>query len=1714
MAREIASPKSSGGGGYNFEDEVSAWWVLNLLAGRCPLDTRAGPPTRLRFQARADDWLLDDLVADFARRDGPVRAAISVKSGDVLKASRAPQDFVRDCWEQHLNPRGTGFDASRDYLVLITSRLSKRHRDTVDDALQKALHESPERLDERLRKKSWCSQEVRTFIDSFACPPDLPGAHPVHGKKAGALLKAVRFLEFDFTRVDAGSRADALRLCRELVESGEEAASLGLWDALLALVKELRASAGELTLETLLDRLRGRVRLKHHPNHAPDWERVEKLTTRWVGDTQDTIGDVHLPRQRALQGLHDALKDHRALVILGDSGCGKSALLKGLMTAGGLPGPAFCLPASEVARLDERAHSLALSRPLEELVSTQPAAWSLLALDGLERLSRPQDFESVSRLLRALRLREEGAPWRLILLCQRAAWEGLRDELQAHGAPLSPSFVISLDPFEEKELGTLRQRVPALEPILARPDLRPLTGNAKVLDLLARAVAEVSLPEGAEWKGESSLIRWYWERYLRAGGRGLQAPRLVEKLALTQADERRFVTPCSDLTGEETKLVLELERLGVLSEREDTLHFTHDLHADYARQQYLLGQLRARRPEEVLKRIGNPIWHRALRLLGLHLLEQPARAGEHGLEEWRELLQQLEDEEPTISAGMDLLLEALVFTAQPGPFLDELFPPVLSGREAVLLRRFLIRFFYTATVAHSHLLENAPKEIRGVLAARQRTPILGLGLPTLEWLARRWKQLHTHAPDELILIATAWLVEDANLRQLEPRLLQSLSELVLSIAEWSHAQGASPRAGENRMWTYALSLLAGRTDPARATALIRQLAGRPADREPHMAQTAASWPDGPQWPPDEDFRAAVLAHPGTVWLSLLDLDLAVEIFLALLLEHPRSPQGSNRLHLARLPDQIDLLHPTRPDSPPYDLDPARWLLTRYPEHGLKFVMALIDFATGRWSEEAGVESDEEAHSGLTLTIQGESRVYVGNQNVFSWHKDTSQPKVLAAALMALEAWLYEQLEQEQLPPDFLETLLRSSHSVAIAGVLMELALGYPELLEGVLEPLVEQPVLYQWTFSRDSLSALAPLPWGGQPELRPIALRWRQLPHRSVDLLTAVTEIFARRGWQWPAVDRLLERWKDFPKSQLAELLCERLPAQLDSRNWTTRRNPDGTTHFEFAPPPEQLLREEQLSQQLRKQAESLFFGFSMTRTAYFHGLLNGKEPMTEEKLESLLSSTRSLSSDEEASTLLSQCGAATVAIIRFPRYLQAHPEWKQQCRKWLVEACSSLTSSVFDYETDFTDVFFDEWTNLCARGIAGLWSEEPDALDLRRSMARLAGAQLNETVVQLFLGAARHRARAPEDFQRLLHLAVWFSRLRVLAHARPLTDEWRQEVDSVSEHLRESFANKSLPPLPVDWTGLASAVPEGLTSSMTPPRPGVHINYLLAAWSWLYAEAQNQALPDRAFLIESVERLQQLMVSSLYWNPAGDMERSVEKSWTDPHPGTYLPALSAIYTVHIADSAARRRIWEPWLRLPDHREDWIASFLEALYGHGLHKTGEAPSFRAALTEILDFASNGQASVTLHRGKTLCLLLGCQDGEALQYYWHARQESLALALRRQWSYWAEIAMAEPESATAFLSLLKTPAARRLRVEALLWLNRLTSSSCIHRRPAPGSKQHEVLISLLELIWNEHRPELERHSGARLAFDSLLGVLVGLQNGRAIVLSQQLGSSRG
>lgn len=65
MPKNVATPKQEGGGGYTFEDEVSASFLLRMLNGMHPLNVEVGQIESVRFQKRVDGWFLDDLVLYF-----------------------------------------------------------------------------------------------------------------------------------------------------------------------------------------------------------------------------------------------------------------------------------------------------------------------------------------------------------------------------------------------------------------------------------------------------------------------------------------------------------------------------------------------------------------------------------------------------------------------------------------------------------------------------------------------------------------------------------------------------------------------------------------------------------------------------------------------------------------------------------------------------------------------------------------------------------------------------------------------------------------------------------------------------------------------------------------------------------------------------------------------------------------------------------------------------------------------------------------------------------------------------------------------------------------------------------------------------------------------------------------------------------------------------------------------------------------------------------------------------------------------------------------------------------------------------------------------------------------------------------------------------------------------------------------------------------------
>ena len=94
MVKRVATPKETAGGGFTFEDKVSASFLLKMLAGEFPLEPEDGQIEEVRFQKRVDGWYLDDLVLLLRRPDdSECTLAVSAKSNTQITKSGFPPDF-------------------------------------------------------------------------------------------------------------------------------------------------------------------------------------------------------------------------------------------------------------------------------------------------------------------------------------------------------------------------------------------------------------------------------------------------------------------------------------------------------------------------------------------------------------------------------------------------------------------------------------------------------------------------------------------------------------------------------------------------------------------------------------------------------------------------------------------------------------------------------------------------------------------------------------------------------------------------------------------------------------------------------------------------------------------------------------------------------------------------------------------------------------------------------------------------------------------------------------------------------------------------------------------------------------------------------------------------------------------------------------------------------------------------------------------------------------------------------------------------------------------------------------------------------------------------------------------------------------------------------------------------------------------------------------
>ncbi|HEY8269860.1 MAG TPA: hypothetical protein VIG33_03165 [Pseudobdellovibrionaceae bacterium] len=472
-----------------------------------------------------------------------------------------------------------------------------------------------------------------------------------------------------------------------------------------------------------------------------DWKLLEENSKNLMSRVPDMIGNkVRLARKNDVENIEAKIKETPIVVVLGDSGVGKSGLCKSIVAARDEKYHSLWLKAKSLNEQDFNAIGIkiGISGALQNLLK-QGKKPGLLVLDGLEKLSTDAEFTNLGILLGILLPLE--TEWQVILTCQPEAYDRIQQGLASVNVFTANWGKVELTAPKKEELEEVWKAFPNLQTIKLQRELSTLLDNLKILDLLAsKSATPGALDPAKSWVGESDIIDWFWERFVLTQAEGPKRSRFMQILAEKIADAMDDEIAEVEFEGSDLDPVDSLLADGLCVRSSSNLGFAHDLYGDWARQRLIVSKKNGVKAF-IEQKIIFPQWHRAIRLYGQQLLEK-----NQTVDAWKSAVKSFEVADGKPSLTQDLFLDAIVFCAQPYAMLERSWP-VLVEDGGKYLRRLLSRFRHVATSPNPAMLKYA-KEVGIVSPAKaasfQRIPFGPQWIPVLVFL-------HSHKEEVITL---------------------------------------------------------------------------------------------------------------------------------------------------------------------------------------------------------------------------------------------------------------------------------------------------------------------------------------------------------------------------------------------------------------------------------------------------------------------------------------------------------------------------------------------------------------------------------------------------------------------------------------------------------------------------------------------------------------------------------------------------------------------------------------------------------------------------------------------------------------------------------------------------------------------------------------------------------------------------------------------------
>jgi GTPase SAR1 family protein len=1201
--------KSTGGGGFKFEDKVAAYFLGNLLAGQSGLINSFGPVKNVIFQARNFGWeQVDDLLVQYNSSNGLINVPLSIKSNKQFSAKAAPDDFVQNVWT--LIRTAAPFNINTDYIGIVTGVMSQNARTNLNTLLQLAHAQSPILLDERISGPSAVNKDAKAMYESFRCPTAMREINPGLNTLPGVALQRTLHLEFDFEIQISKDEDIAIKLCTDLMKNGDGKL---LWERLQLISRDARVSGGNINyaiLEKKLEdfSLRGRSDIRKY------LEGLLKFSRAQVEIVKDFVGaDIRL-RRADFKNLWGKLNSGQSTVLIGPSGVGKSSLAKTLfLQSSSEDNIGIWIPFSMFGKSIKQIEQEYSIPSFEELFTFGPSGM-IIVLDGIDRLQSTIEFENLAILISTLTKYGTGKV-HVLITCQTDAWPKIASKV------MRTDFVpqlYDLQSISEEELREVAKNNSKISKLVSRPGVRPLLQNLKLLDIALKIQDDSS--NSVNWVGESDLIESFWKDQIQSGPNALDRAQLMMSIAKTLADQSLSNLPMSEIPSGLGKVVEELLRDGFLILSDEAISFTHDLYGDWARQRVLMANNQTL-STFLEQRLTSPVWQRSIRLYSLHLIENKR---DH--EQWRKTLK-LFNGAPEDDLFQDLFFDICLSAADQSTILSVLKEDLLKD-DLNRFVRFLQRFLTLATVPNPQTLKlftDAGLTLDEA-SSINRTPLLTYWHPIIGFLSAN-SSLANEIPGliaQLCDIYLSYTPEKFPLRKEAADLAFRAAKNIYEIKQKPYAllqDNVDSICYQALMKAYGyvfaesnelLLLLIGRKKKEIPIEIKKTVIQKASTQRPFIPlaprRTYKAWEIGPQFDVDRNFREYILGDSNSLnELIIYNPTLAKEIILALAIEEPRNLDPDD-YHLQSNFQIVDFHKFT---YGAYFRGPFLQLLRLSPTIGVETIVTLINFATDRWKDKFSEDSAP------TIKLDDfTNTIFFGDNQVYAWYRDIGNcPPIISSALMAMEKWLYEQIEASSDIAIYLRQIVTSGRSTAFLGLLSAVARKQPSLFKGILKPLLTEPHLFDWETGLEVQSGIHGSLWRGgeHSAFANIVREWNQLDHRKASLGQWAQHIFITDQSEKPFFQVQVAIWNEKVKSepQLKTVYGPIVP-QFEISNYEKKETEEGVEYYQYKAPREIVeTYQAEYDLSIKRMNASSF-------PSTCQNIINGESPMSPDLLENL----------------------------------------------------------------------------------------------------------------------------------------------------------------------------------------------------------------------------------------------------------------------------------------------------------------------------------------------------------------------------------------------------------------------------------------------------------------------------------------------------------------